>query len=88
MEKNVKNKVKEGPGRPRSDLPDVKRPNVFALWMRDAGVQVESVAKILRVTPGLVYGWRKGTRCPSLQLAIRIAEISNGAVAPSSWKEG
>jgi len=74
-------------GRPRRDLPDVKRPNAFALWLHDSEIDVESVAKLLNVTTSVVYGWRKGTRTPSLQMALRIAEISDGSVGAAAWKE-
>ena len=74
-------------GRPRQSLPSVEQPNDFALWMRDKGLEVEAVASLLDVSESVVYGWRKGSRTPSLSLANRIARVSNGAVKTDSWEE-
>lgn len=75
-----------GRGRPRSPLPDVDRPNPFAIWIRDNDVDILELCKILGRTKSLLYGLRKGTRTPSLETAIRIEEVSGGAVPASSWK--
>lgn len=75
-------------GRNRSDLPlGVENPNAFALWMRDKGLSVEAVAKLLDVGESAVYGYRRGDRPPGLKTATRIEKVTNGEVAAGSWED-
>lgn len=62
------------------------RHNDLAIWLRDGPLTVEQLADLLSVTIGIVYGWRRGKRQPSLDMAIRLEEISSGAVTCMSWK--
>lgn len=78
---------KRSRGRPRTRLPDVRKPNEFALWIYKTNSSVASIAETLNVTESIVYSWRKGVKQPSLRMAILIAEMTEGDVLPESWKE-
>lgn len=72
-------------GRKRSALPDVARPNAFAVWMKERSLSVEAVAAFLDVSVSAVYGYRRGNRPPSRRMAVRIEKITNGKVEAGSW---
>lgn len=48
----------------------------------------ELVAEKLEVAVSSVYNLRNGYFAPGLDLALRIEEISKGAVPAKSWKPG
>jgi len=51
--------------------------------MKDRGVSDKQVAGVLGVSRAYVTQMRLGTRTPTLELAIKICEWSNGAIAPA-----
>jgi DNA-binding XRE family transcriptional regulator len=69
-------------GRPRRTKP---KPSAFAQWLRDSKQTPEQVAKELGVAKSSVYNLRNGYFAPGLDLAVKIAEVSGGAVPPDSW---
>ena len=77
------NKSRPG-GRPRqSRAPS----NPFAAWLKDCGKTPEQIAKLLKVGVSSVYNARNGYFKPGRDLAVRIAEISDGKVPVESWTD-
>lgn len=75
-------------GRPR----ETRAPrNAFADWLAGCegkpgcGMTPEEVATALKVSPSSVYNARNGYFKPGRDLAVRIAELSKGAVPVDSW---
>lgn len=44
-----------------------------------------SVAKSLGISHSLVLEWEKGTRNPGVQLALRLEDLTGGAVPIETW---
>lgn len=42
-------------------------------------------ARRMGVSHSLVHGWRRGTKLPSLPMALRISEATEGAVRAEDW---
>lgn len=75
------NKSKPG-GRPRQS----RAPrNPFADWLAGCGKTPEDVAKLLKVSVSSVYNARNGYFKPGRALAVRIADVSGGAVPVEAW---
>lgn len=76
------NKSRPG-GRPRQS----RAPrNKFADWLKDCGKTPEEVAKLLGgISVSSVYNARNGYFKPGRELAVKIAEVSEGAVPVESW---
>lgn len=72
-------------GRPRQS----RAPrNAFADWLATCGMTPDKVAKALGgISVSSVYNARNGYFKPGRDLAIKIAELSNGAVPVESWRE-
>ncbi len=85
MPSAVEKLSKSGPGRKRLELPSVKIQNAFAIWMAERKLSVEQLAAILNVDRATIYGWRRGSRPPSLRMAIRISQLTDGEVSAESW---
>ena len=78
--------TKRGRGRPRQLLPEgVKKPKAFARWLADSGMHPSTVASILGVSVGSIYGWRRGEYGPTRKMTVRIEQLSGGAVPCNSW---
>jgi len=71
---------KRPPHRPRSP-----QSNTFAKWLDACGFPVRDVAKLVGVTPAIVYNLRVGRYRPGRRVAARIEAISDGAVSVASW---
>lgn len=72
-----------GPGgRPRRTKP---KPSAFAAWLKASKKTPEAVATLLGVAKSSVYNLRNGYFAPGLDLAVKIAEVSEGAVPADSW---
>lgn len=65
-----------------------KKLNGFAIWLLDRGIRVEDLAKVLGVSKGTIYGWRRGSSLPGRKMAVRLSRISEGAVSTEMWNEG
>lgn len=75
------NKSRPG-GRPRQS----RAPrNPFADWLANCGKSPEDIAKTLGVSVSSVYNARNGYFKPGRDLAVKIAEISDGKVPVESW---
>lgn len=61
----------------------------FAKYLDDSGLNCTEFARRLGVKDSTVWRWRYGTgdqrRSPSLALALRIEELTKGAVPVTSW---
>jgi hypothetical protein len=69
-------------GRPRKRaIPDTP----FTRWLRSSRKKVKELADELELTPWAVYNMRSGYHRPSLEVAVRIADLSDGAVPADSW---
>ena len=69
-------------GRPRQS----RAPrNPFADWLKSCGKTPEQVAELLEVKVSSVYNARNGYFKPGRDLAVKIAEISKGAVPVEGW---
>jgi hypothetical protein len=82
------NKSRPG-GRPRQS----RAPrNKFADWLANCGKTPEQIAKLLTtpqapkgISVSSVYNARNGYFKPGRDLAVKIAEVSDGAVPVESW---
>ena len=54
-------------------------------WLRECGVPVSALARLLGVNAATVYGWLRGDRPPRRRMASRVARISEGRVPADSW---
>lgn len=74
-------------GRPRRRLPEgIKKPNAFARWLAAAEDRHPmKIALILGVSRTTIYDWRRGKHLPGRKTSVRIAHLSDGAVAVDSW---
>ncbi len=69
-------------GRPRSS----RAPrNPFADWLATCGKTPETLADDLGVSVSSVYNARNGYFKPGRDLAVKIEELSGGAVPVASW---
>lgn len=69
-------------GRPR----ETRAPrNAFADWLATCGKTPEEVATALGVSSSSAYNLRNGYFKPGRDLAVRIAELSDGKVPVDSW---
>lgn len=50
----------------------------FRKWLSDYGCR--KLARVLNVAPSCVYNWKYETRHPSVRHALRVVELSNGAI--------
>ena len=70
-------------GRPRQS----RAPrNAFADWLASCGKTPEEVATLLETSVSSVYNARNGYFKPGRDLAVKIAEVSKGAVPVDAWK--
>lgn len=77
------NKSKPG-GRPRQS----RAPrNPFRDWLQNCGKTPEQLAKLLGVGVSSVYNAANGYFKPGRDLAVKIEEVSEGAVAVDVWKD-
>jgi len=74
-------------GRPREPLPRNDNPNRFARWLVEAGMDIETLARLLGVSSQSIYAWRAGRRKPSTDHVIRIEEITDGRVSARDWRD-
>jgi hypothetical protein len=75
------NKSRPG-GRPRQ----TRAPkNPFSDWLASCGKTPEQVAKLLEVSVSSVYNARNGYFKPGRELAVRIEEVTKGAVPVKVW---
>ena len=74
-------------GRPRNAVPDVAKPNAFALWLEGSRYNVEDIASMMGVHPVTVYGWRRGNRPPGRKWLAKIEALTNGAITAGVWDE-
>ena len=72
-------KKKTGRGRPR------KRDTPLSRWIDEAGKSREEVAEELDVTRTHLDRLCRGDRWPSLELALAIETLTDGAVSAASW---
>jgi len=69
-------------GRPRRrPVPD----SPFARWLRQSKISVREIAEQLELTVWACYNMRSGYHKPSLEVAVRIADMSGGEVPVDSW---
>lgn len=71
-------------GRPRRKR---AQRNAFADWLAKCGKSPEQLAKLLDVSISSVYNARNGYFVPGRDLAVKIAETSDGAVSVESWSD-
>jgi len=74
---------------PRNGGAPSRRPapdTVFGKWLEECGMTVAEVADCLGITATHAYGLRR-KRTPSLALALRIEELSEGVVPATSWEK-
>lgn len=57
----------------------------FGAWLRQETRTVAQLAAELDVSVSAIYHLRSGYHSPSLAVALRIAELSNGAVPVDGW---
>ena len=62
--KKSKKPVQNRTGRPRNTMSIGVPVNKFAKWMKSQGLEVEDVAKKLKVSVSSIYGYRRGNRPP------------------------
>lgn len=70
-------------GRPRRV--QGKDRNAFARWADSTGMTFAVLAAFLRVSEASVRDWYAGRSVPTLELALRIARMSEGRVPVDSW---
>lgn len=73
-----------GSGRPRQ-APFAK--SAFSKWLARERLSAARVAACLGCSQYSVYHWRGGWRLPGLRFAVRIEQLSLGAVPVESWLE-
>ena len=56
-------------------------------WIEDVGVSQAYVARKLGVTRAAVNNWCRGHNRPNLCKAIRLEQLSGGAVPARTWVE-
>ncbi len=72
-----------GPGgRPRRTRP---KPSAFAEWLKASKLTPKAAGELLGVAVSSVYNLRNAYFAPGLDLAVKIAEVSKGAVPADSW---
>jgi transcriptional regulator with XRE-family HTH domain len=59
-------------------------PERLKSWRRERPQR--EVAPLFRVTQAAYSGWETGSSEPSIDNALRIAEVTEGAVPVESWK--
>lgn len=57
----------------------------LATYMRQHGISDAALAELVRCNRVTISRLRRGTAAPSLSLAKRLAEVSNGAVTPNDF---
>lgn len=57
----------------------------FSKYLKTEGVKQETLAERLGVTQGTISRLKCDAAKPSLELAVQIERITNGAVPVSSW---
>ena len=75
-------------GRGRSNVPPgipLRNLNKFAKWMKFQNLEIEEVAKMIGVSAGAVYGYRRGNRPPSRKIAKIIEVVTKRKVLAGSW---
>jgi len=70
-------------GRPRTN-PKVITP--FGTWLDGQDLAMTDVAEDLEVALSTAYGIKNGSFTPSLQMAARIEEYTEGAVSMQDWE--
>lgn len=72
-------------GRPRN----TRAPrNAFADWLaRSKSIKPEMLATDLGISVSAIYNLRNSYYLPGRELAVKIAEVSKGAVSVESWSE-
>ena len=64
---------------------DVAAVHLFRAWLTSQPLSRESVAQLLGCSRQAVWALAQGRFAPSLALAFRIAELSEGAVPVGAW---
>lgn len=60
--------------------------NPLDRYKRDRALTDQELADMFGFERSLVTRLRRGTRKPSLQAALRIAERTNGEIPPDAWR--
>ena len=67
--------------------PPTKPTNRFARWFDGAGMHVDDIAAALGVKKACVYNYRSGYRKPQREIAVKIADLTDGKVSVRSWDQ-
>lgn len=57
----------------------------FLIWIKDAGMTQEQVARDLGVTQGSVSRWCSGEAIPRYEVMAKIIEMTKGFVMPNDF---
>jgi hypothetical protein len=58
----------------------------FNRWLSTRGETVAELAELLKLSKSAIYHMRDGLHCPSIAVATRIRDLSEGAVSADSWQ--
>lgn len=61
---------------------------LFRQWVEEAEDCKEKIALILGISSSTLSSWIYGRRTPSLELAVRIEELTKGCVRCVDWTVG
>lgn len=57
----------------------------FNRWLSTRLETVAELAALLKLSKSAIYHMRDGLHCPSIAVAARIRDLSDGAVSADSW---
>lgn len=77
-----KQEQKNRGGRPRKHP---ARRTAFGAWIKKSRWSVNEIADSLDVTPSSIYAMASGKWKPGRDLAVRISELTKGAVDAADW---
>ena len=69
-------------------MPTPNGPSLLRSWRDQVSRSRSSLASSLDVAASLVCEWEKGARRPGVVLALRLDEMTAGAVPFASWGHG
>lgn len=65
---------------------DVAAVLLFRAWLASQPLSRETVATLLGCSRQTIWGLTQGRFAPSLRLAIKVAEVTGGAVPVGAWR--
>lgn len=62
-------------------------PELLASWRADRGLKLAEAAELVGCSASALCEYEQGNKTPRLHLALRISEVTEGAVPVESWPD-